>query len=168
MNPTMSVGNSIWKSISKCFIKILYMFKHSLGKQLTKFKPASETGFGTESEQRLAGNFNPSSTLSGFSGSLTHFLSFWGKFDPFLLHSVNNSNSDSDFSGGKINPSLSLLSSLVCLFCTFFISLSVVIYTLSLVLAFFSLKKQKNQYLIQLEQVSEGARIPWAGAIFNA
>ena len=88
------------------------MFKHSLGKHLTKFKPASETGFGTESAQHLVGNFNISSALSDFLGKFNPFSDFLGKFNLFLLHSVNNSDSDSDFSGGKFNPSLSLLSSL--------------------------------------------------------
>ena len=100
------------------------MFKHSLGKHLTKFKPVSETGFGTESEQHLAGNFNPSSALSDFLGKFNPFSDFFGKFNPFLLHSVNNPDSDSDFFRGEIHPSLSLLSSLACLFCTFFFSLS--------------------------------------------
>ena len=78
------------------------MFKHSLGKHLTKFKPASETGFGTESAQHLVANFNISSALSDFLGKFNPFSDFLGKFNPFLLHSVNNSDSDSDFFGGKI------------------------------------------------------------------
>ena len=99
------------------------MFKHLLGKHLTKFKPASATGFGTESAQHLVGNFNISSALSDLLGKFNPFSDFLGKFNPFQLHSINNSDSDSEFSGGKINPSLSLLSSLACLFCTFFFSL---------------------------------------------
>ena len=101
----------------------VYMFTHSLGKYLSKFKSAPESGFGTVSAQHLAGNFNPSSALSDFIGQFKPFSDVLGKFNPFLLHSVNNSDSDSDFSGGKINSFLSLLSSLACLSYTFLFSL---------------------------------------------
>ena len=56
--------NSLWilqcvlatafgKASANVSSKSLHMFKQSLGKHLTKFKPVSETGFGTESAQHL-------------------------------------------------------------------------------------------------------------------